>query len=243
MMKSSITLLSIFFLLILSAGCKREPATLHFPPYPGPVPPPTKPQLQKNTALGAHAGQDRTLKLLLGEITLQGSGHDAEDNIQSFEWEKISGPNSCLIENKNDLITKISGLEKGVYQFELTATDSKGLFNKDTVKITVEALNVNPQGMVFNSLEWIFPWYNAIEISNFSHLTPSATSFNVFIQRNGSAEWKKVSVFDPHHDAGIKYEYFIETRSDGGGIYHSGSLYIFYYGMDVSDTPSVKIEY
>lgn len=239
-MKSSIVLLVIFFSLLLSAGCKKEtvePATSYPDSYP--ISQPTS----QNKAPIVFAGSDRILKLFLNETFLIGSAYDAENNIQNYNWEEISGSNSCFIENKNASTTKISGLEKGVYQFELTVTDSTGLFGKDTIMVTIEELNANPQEIIFTDLEWIFPWYNSIEVSSFSHMISSTASFKVFIRRNGNPEWKEVTVFDPDANATLEYEYFVETRPDGAGIYNFGSLYISYYGSDVSDTPSVKIEY
>jgi hypothetical protein len=34
-----------------------------------------------------------------------------------------------------------------------------------------------------------------------------------------------------------------KKEPDRAGMYKFGSLYIFYFGLDVSDTPAVKIEY
>lgn len=101
----------------------------------------------------------------------------------------------------------------------------------------------SPAEVIIHDLNWIFPWYNSIEISDFSKKLPAGVSFKVYIQRGNSTDWIEVPFLVDNAGAEIKYEYFVETRPLGAGMYHYGSLYIFYYGQDVSDHPSVKIVY
>jgi hypothetical protein len=112
------------------------------------------------------------------------------------------------------------------------------VFPPDTIQSPVF-----PSDTIFENLTWIFPWYNAVEISKFTDKIPSGASFKVFIQRDHSPEWKNVPLLSDNSNPSIEYEYFVEKRPDGAGIYNFGSLYIFYYRNDVSDSPSVKIEY
>ena len=90
----------------------------------------------------ANAGADQTITLPTNAITLDGSvSTDSENNITSYAWTKISGPSSSNITNANNVQTQVTNLVQGVYQFELKVTDAGGLFSKDTLQITVNALS------------------------------------------------------------------------------------------------------
>src|SRR4030095_12215929 len=193
-----------------------------------------------NTAPISNAGHDQYVFSPANFCTLNGAAQDLENNIQTILWSKISGPSSFLIERPDSLSTKVSNLEIGVYQFELTVADSMGMYGKDTIKVTVSQMPANTKEIIIENQIWISPWYNSIEVNNFYDLVPSGSSFRIFIRRDTNPDW--IEAF-PINRAGGRYEYFIETRPDGAGMYTDGSLYIFYYGDDVSDTPDVKIEF
>jgi hypothetical protein len=239
----SLHIFSIFSAsLIVITGCKKNNAdilTLN-----------TSAQNSTGTTLVAIAGPDRTVytpKSSGNEIYLIGAATDKENKIQSYHWGKISGPGSSLIEASDNQITKVSSLNTGLYQFELTVTDSKGLVDKRKVNITIEQTNdpllQHQNGaIVFKNLKWIFPWYNSVEVKDFVYMLPSGVSFSSYIQRSNSQDWVSVPLTN-NISINSKYEYFIERRPDGGGIYSYGSMYIFNYGDDVTDNPTVKIIY
>ncbi len=86
----------------------------------------------------ANAGTDQTITLPANTITLNGSGStDPDNNITSYLWTKISGPTSFNIVNANAVQTQITNLVEGIYQFELKVTDAGGLFDRDTVQVSV----------------------------------------------------------------------------------------------------------
>ena len=206
----------------------------------------TPPALPQPITIHVDAGRDIILVLPVNETYLNGSYSYAGTSISSISWTQVSGPAAFVIENRNALQTKLSNLEEGVYQFELTVTDAAGVSDKDTVTITVKqspSVTVNGNVIIYNNMEWIFPWYSAIEIEAFNSLIPPGSSFKISIQRDNDPQWKEVMPISIVYIPAIEYEYFIETRPDGAGMYNFGSLYIFYYGHDVSDTPAVKIEY
>ncbi len=89
----------------------------------------------------ANAGSSQTIILPTNSITLNGSGKDADGTIASYQWTKISGPNSGTIKNVSSASTTVSGLIQGIYEFELKVTDNKGAIAKDTVQIKVNAAN------------------------------------------------------------------------------------------------------
>jgi len=209
-----------------------------------------------NSAPVAYAGQDLEIELPLNEVSLVGSYFDRENNVKKAEWTKLSGPDSCLIENNTALQTKVRGLKEGVYQFGLTVTDAMDLYGKDTVIVTVTKKTGTPANntseviigaheVIFTNLQWIFPWYPSLEVKNlYSYVSPG-DPIKVFIQRDNTPGWVEVPFISswPDYNYG-PYEYFIETRPDGAGMYNFGSLYVFFYdygGIGVNDTPDIKI--
>ena len=93
----------------------------------------------------ANAGKDTIITLPVNTVMLDGSAStDPDNNIVSYAWTKISGPSSFNIVNVNAVQTQVSNLMKGVYQFELKVTDADALFDRDTIQITVMAVNQPP---------------------------------------------------------------------------------------------------
>ena len=93
----------------------------------------------------ANAGTDKTITLPTNIVSLAGSGGDADGNVVSYSWTKISGPTAYNIVNPASPVTDISMLVQGVYLFELKVTDNKGATGKDTVRVTVKTIvNIPP---------------------------------------------------------------------------------------------------
>jgi hypothetical protein len=193
-----------------------------------------------NTNPQAYAGEDWVIFVPTDSIFLQGATSDRENNIRITRWKKIAGPPGYNIENPDLLGTKLNQLEIGVYQFELSVEDSGGLKGSDTCIVTVVG---NPQytnTIVIENLTWIFPWYSALNVAKFHDLVPKGSTFNIYVKRDNNPNWIEANLISQNGGGGY-YEYFIETRPDGAGMYTYGSLYIFYYGQDVDDKPDVKI--
>lgn len=229
--------------LFIHSGCTEDtlsivPPTITVPPT-NTVPPTSLPN--SDLAPSAFAGQDFQVLLPTDFCWLSG-GYSENGNIKIEKtlWKKISGSSSCIVENPDSLRTKVTNMEKGIYQFALTVTNKKGLTAKDTVKVIVGKLSETTKEMIFKDLEWIFPWDNTIEIKDFNLLFPNSI-FKVYIQRDNNPQWEEVPFLS--ENTATKYEYFVETRPDGAGMYNYGSLYIVYYGTDTDDSPSVKIMY
>lgn len=232
--------------LLTNSGCTEEnqptspPRTTTFSPKTNPLTINSAENSAENSQLSAFAGADFQIILPIDFGWLSG-GYGYSKTIDNSVWKKISGPSSYNLESPDLLRTKISKLEKGMYEFELTVTNNRGLTAKDTVRINVGEMSKNPQELIFRDLEWIFPWYSTVEIKKIN-LIIAQSIFKVYIQRNNNPNWEEVT-FISEDLTNNKYEYFIETRPDGAGMYNYGSLYIFYYGTDTSDSPSVKIVY
>ena len=84
----------------------------------------------------ANAGAD--LAITIDSSLLDGSAsYDPDGTIISFEWSKISGPQSFFINSTVMARTVVKNLVSGTYQLELKVTDNSGLTAKDTVQIAV----------------------------------------------------------------------------------------------------------
>ena len=103
---------------------------------------------------------------------------------------------------------------------------------------------VSDHQIVGKNIKWIFPWYSSLEVQNIHSYISVGAPIRVFVQRDDSDIWMEATPV-ANDGSGGDYEYFIEKRLDGGGagMYNYGSLYVFYYGKDTTDTPDVKVEF
>ena len=226
-MKKIIILLSVIIQVAGSMSCKKED------------PVQVRNDHRLNTPPKVYTGPDILLFLPVNQTYLEGRYEDAEGNVAMVNWEKISGPASYKLENKNALRTKLEQLEKGVYVFELSVTDRPGSSGKARIKVTVSEIPILPPDGIFRNCTWISPWYNSIEIEHFDKFMPPNARYLVYIKRDTSTSWTQVLPMTALGQPGL-YEYFVP--SPDATMYNPHSLYIVYYGMDISDSPDVKIE-
>jgi hypothetical protein len=86
----------------------------------------------------ANAGTDISITLPVTTVALDGrNSSDPDNNITSYYWIKISGPTSYSLPSPSAPWTTLNSLTEGIYQFELKVTDAEGLFDRDTVSVTV----------------------------------------------------------------------------------------------------------
>ena len=248
-------LLACVVALFINNSCSNdaplENSRITSTPIPIPSPSPSFPTTSntQNATLTVTAGDDVEAILSTNYRQLILSGHyyvrgtNGEiiniDNAK-IQWSKKTGPTSYTIENPNSIKTKVSNLEKGVYEFELTVSYDNGLIAKDNVRFTIDSISNNSNEIIFQNKIWLPIWYYNIEINDFNLLI-SQNNFKVYIQRVNNPEWIEVKHYSENLTS--NYEYFIETRPDGAGMYRYGSLYISYYGSDTNDKPSVRIAY
>lgn len=91
----------------------------------------------------ARAGQDLEILLPTDAAILDGSSsYDADNDIVSYSWTKISGPSSFHIADANAVQTQASSLIAGIYQFELKVTDANNLTGKDSVNVIVKSPDI-----------------------------------------------------------------------------------------------------
>ncbi len=237
MRKYLIHLLPLIYFITGITSCKKEISLPEEKTFVQPV--------IQNSAPKVYAGGDLKIELPQNFYVLKGSFSNADGNFKKTEWRKLSGPDSCIIVDKDSLITEVSNLSEGVYEFELTVTDKMNFFGKDSVKVEVvklEQVSLEHE-IIFKNLVWIFPWYAALEVNNIYTFIPTSSAIKVFIQRDNASVWTEATPVSNNGNSSA-YEYFIETRlPNGAGMYNHGSLYIFYYGMGTNDAPAVKIKF
>src|SRR6476619_6578078 len=77
------------------------------------------PDCHSNKPPIAHAGKDTTIILPVDSVTLDGSASTDDKKIVSYQWIKISGPDTFKIVQPTAARTTVNKLVKGVFEFEL----------------------------------------------------------------------------------------------------------------------------
>lgn len=85
-----------------------------------------------------NAGDNQIILLPTTSATLSGNVVAVTSAIASYQWTKLSG-GSATIANQNSLSTSVTGLSKGIYVFNLQATDVNGLQSSSTVQVIVDS--------------------------------------------------------------------------------------------------------
>lgn len=134
--KETVVIVSMVIIIITHSGCQKEFSCEGCLNANQPLP---------NHQPVANAGNDTTIMLPGNTINLNGSlSLDPDSNITGYLWTKVSGPSSFSITYPNAVQTPVDNLVQGVYLFELKVTDADGLFDKDTMTVTVTAMNQLP---------------------------------------------------------------------------------------------------
>ncbi|RYY53916.1 MAG: T9SS type A sorting domain-containing protein [Chitinophagaceae bacterium] len=92
---------------------------------------------EPNTAPVAIAGDDIEIVLPANSVILTGSGTDVDGVVVSYNWSKVSGPESSSLTSLGGGQTVAAALEEGVYQFRLEVRDDDGATGTDTIRVTV----------------------------------------------------------------------------------------------------------
>lgn len=94
-------------------------------------------QIYVGNSPAANAGEDITIGLPENSVQLVGSGTSSDGSTLTYEWSQVSGPNDAIFSDVNSSSPMLSGLDEGLYTFELLITDSRGFSSSDQVVITV----------------------------------------------------------------------------------------------------------
>src|SRR4029079_5901140 len=134
--KETVSIVSMLVIIITHSSCKKELSC------EGCL---NTNQPSTNRPPVANAGNDTTIMLPGNTVNLNGSlSFDPDNNITGYLWTKISGPSSFDITDANAVQTPVINLVQGVYLFELKVTDADALFDRDTMMVTVMAVNQPP---------------------------------------------------------------------------------------------------
>jgi len=213
-------------LLIISVGCNREtlPRSISSPIYPPPPPPPP------NQAIYADANMSITIELPMNFGILNGEAYGPGRNGASYKWEKVSGPASYFLENPDSLKTKVSNLEKGVYQFQLTVTTNAGQTSTDIMTLKVQDASSSNKQIFFWDLNWSCPFGCSILLGDISSYMPANSTYAINIRRESSSIWELVVPDSTSTNA--RYVYSI----------WNGQLTVFDNSyIDATDHPEIKI--
>lgn len=137
-MKKIVVFLTIacITIIIVSNSCKNVP-----PPPPPPF------IVNNNSHPVAKAGNDTTIILPANQVKLDGTGsYDPNNDSITYEWTRLNGPSAYTIENPDSLITNVTNLVQGIYEFTLTVKDSKGATGVDKVIVNVNPAPPPPPG-------------------------------------------------------------------------------------------------
>ena len=167
-----------------------------------------------------NAGDNQSISLPTTSATLSGSASADGASISSYGWSKISGPSSGTINSTNSLSTTVTGLDAGIYIFQLKVTDSKGLTNTSNVQITVNSENngllpaVTPANAV-NGIE-----YKYYEGSHYDVL-PDFTSLSPI--KAGTTPNFDLSVANRSEVFAINFTGYIDVPADGQYTFYTNS--------------------
>lgn len=91
------------------------------------------------------AGQDVVIQLPTDWAVLDGRDSVDDHGISHYEWALIKGDTTINMKVTHPGLLKISGLQEGVYTFQMTVTDTAGQKSSDNVSVTVLAPKHNAE--------------------------------------------------------------------------------------------------
>lgn len=85
------------------------------------------------------AGQDVVIQLPTDWAVLDGRDSVDDHGITHYEWTLVKGDTAINMKSTHPGLLKVSGLQEGVYTFQMTVTDTSGQKSSDNVSVTVLA--------------------------------------------------------------------------------------------------------
>jgi len=123
----------------------------------------------------ANAGNNGSITLPQNTVTLDGTASTAAAGfITKYLWTKVSGPTAGTISDPSASVTSASGLEEGVYEFELKITDNNNNTAVSIVTVTVLPQPVLPIANAGASQSVTLP-QNSVTLDGSASSAPSGT--------------------------------------------------------------------
>jgi poly(3-hydroxybutyrate) depolymerase len=91
-----------------------------------------------------NAGVDLVEYVPASSAVCNGSATDRDGTISAYAWTQVSGPSLATLENKTTKSLKASNLKAGTYTFRLKATDDRGAYANDDVKVIISSTTSVP---------------------------------------------------------------------------------------------------
>lgn len=91
------------------------------------------------------AGQDVVILLPTDWAVLDGRDSVDDHEITRYEWTLVRGDTAVNMKVTHPGLLKVSGLQEGVYTFQMTVTDTAGQKSSDNVSVTVLAPKHEPE--------------------------------------------------------------------------------------------------
>lgn len=91
------------------------------------------------------AGQDVVILLPTDWAVLDGRDSVDDHRIARYEWTLVRGDSAINMKVTHPGLLKVSGLQEGVYTFQMTVTDTAGQKSSDNVSVTVLAPKHQPE--------------------------------------------------------------------------------------------------
>ena len=177
MKKNSLSVLLVI-LFLFNQGCKKDNSGGLF---------------SHNTAPIVDAGNDIYQIFPITDTILSGKFKDAESNADTYLWKQVYGLVGAVIETPNSITTKLSNLQIGKYDFELTIFDTGKLWDKDTVSVFVQDPSFPGQRIVMIPGKiWVCPMGCSMTINCFYCIIPMNTPFKIYLQEGSGTPWIEV---------------------------------------------------
>jgi hypothetical protein len=167
-------------LVAVAVGCSEPTDPL--PPRvitpPQPPPPPT---------LTFTAGADVVVAFPADAAFLHGRVYAHSSRIESHSWTKVAGPASFSIENPASLVTWVTNLENGVYEFELTVQAEGGLTGSDRAGILVYDERIPAANeRILEGKQWQCDWDCFMDLGDVRQYAAGGAALRVFVQDGAS---------------------------------------------------------
>jgi acetyl esterase/lipase len=102
-----------------------------------------KKNVNTNKTPYVNAGIDQKLLLRSTSLHVAGDYFDSDGTISTVTWTKTLGP-AVTMANTNTKFLKLTGLQAGIYEFQLAVKDNAGATSTDRVKVEIVSTSTNP---------------------------------------------------------------------------------------------------